>query len=405
MANAKFKEVKTISEAHAKQAQMGKLPTDSLSRLGMLVQKSTVEKTIKEYLENAQKAKHLSGGYHLHCSPSEPNNEDVLANQLHIFVKDSYIYYKYKDDTKKIVSGYIYPSVVANSHEHKIAFDKIQNKLNTNAPLTSTEVKKVFSCYFSSLPQNNHPLLQTMDEYIVSMQRKINGEHVNEDMANDKITFTKVLQTFIEDPNENNWHAVRNAMHANPRYGFSWTGMSQADYFLTVIKIQYAEDIKKFDARYGHSNEAKTSWGRFVYNLGFVAYIPSFFLLPYKLLKFVYREVVRELYQEKLDSIEIDISQIKESALFKSNFKKQAENIHSHLKTYLGEDETKMTEDLLEHIEEINKSIDALNPKYFQDNEEEALAAKIQKGLKKLANNINTLIPRPIPLRNSLQMS
>lgn len=385
-------DTRSIEARKLDQEKMGKVPAGSFYLLTMLRKKRISEKKIRSIFEN-----HDFKGYHLHSSSLAPDDRDVRENQLHIFIKDGLLCTKHRN-AKGVQEVKLYRQHLENN------YDEIKNKLIKNIPLSFHEVNTIMKVFKKNnvipvpvLAQNTHPLLQTIDDYIVSMERKKNGGHVNGDMANDKINFSKILRTFIEHPTETNWHDVRAAMKKYPRYGFSWTGISQADYFLTVIKIQYQKTIKEYDVTYDtdHKNEANTSWGRFLYHFGFAYYIPSFFLAIYKLVQFIYHESAKKHYHSQLINIKTDIE-----TLFQLNsaFSKQANTIIDNLECYLNGNELQLNEDTVTYIDEIESHLTTLDKMIV--NEDKHLIDSIKNDIKEVSVAVKKLITRPIPLRD-----
>lgn len=374
------------------QAKMGKLPTNSFDRfqITMFGKKETTVTT------------HL--GYHLHGSKSKPNDDNVHKNQLHIYPVRASVGNKkwlctaYRDEKQELKTVNI-----TTAHLQEADYSRIANKLSKEIPLSPTDVNTIMSIFKNSwgnmitrLEQNDHPLLQTMDDYIIHMQKKSDAEQVDAKIAYDKIEFTKTLRTFIENPNQENWHNVREAMKKHPRYGFSWTGKSQTDEFLTNIKLEYKKDIKQYDMQYDatHRGEAKTSWGRFVYNFGFLYYVPSIFTALYKLVQYIRHEMARQDYNEQLCSIQMEAIKL-QHALYglDQTFSAAAQIVLKKLQLYLVEEDLLFDEDTVTYIDEIDEHIQSLNP---MSDSGKAIKSEIQA----LAHNIKELIPRPIPLRD-----
>lgn len=394
---------------------IGKLSNHTFFRLGLNFQRANLEKGIRDLLNNSKMktALQTDGKYHLHYSNSLVTPK---TNQIHIQLDNNQLMVKFFHKHSQVLTQFeLYPftgsDTICNQSE-RMQFQKIINKI-TNGELPTTIEDDFIIQQINTNRNKRHtlhvdirkpqdkslnlsfslnPLLKTMDQYIHSLDLKIKANHINTQMGSDKIAFTQILRTFAENPSQDTWFHVRKAMKEHPRYAFSWTGSSQADLFLTIIKIQYETQISEWDSEYKKMNpkEANTSWGRFIYDFGWMYYIPSFFLAPFKFVNFIFKEYQRNVLQSELMNIRLSLANLRVVSNNK-HFTNEANPIIDNLEKYLSESE-QVTEEVLSYIDKIDKHIKTLqtscNLKILHD---------ICSDLKNTADKIKALVDRPIP--------
>ncbi len=370
--------------------QRGKLSRNSLFRLGVNLVRSEIEQMIKNILNNSNNtALFHTGGFHLiYTQPPET----LQPNQVYLYVdSNDNLNATYLKDGKKWenqiyptrtnqTSNFVLSKLTGNDTNFTRTFSRILKKIKNNTPLSSSEIQEVFK-KIGTHP-NPHPLLKIMDDYIFSMQQQRTSKHINDVMAFDKIKFTEALRTFVENPIENNWISVRHAMQTHPRYAFSWTGTSQVDIFLSFIKIQHQKNIQIWDDAYqaAHPYEAKTSWGHFIYNFGWIYYVPSFFLAPFKLMNALVKEYQRYGLQSELKKIRAIL------ALRHQNSNEKASELVNTLEKYLSESDSITEADvtLMDEFEEHLATITQVQ--------------ETQEKLRDVYHSILILVDRPIAL-------